>query len=157
MRVRDRHTCRLTLARAYDVLVLFRLDEGRLPETCQRMEPEAAPARGPRNPASGRSGAPRFGHYDPDAAAAPTAQASGLQRPAVWSRPEGGTMPAGWGESFLAGPSRLVMSRRQAAGSMRIAPKPPNGTGPSARSARMPRWSAERRAPCAKGAERLAK
>jgi len=44
---------------------LFRLDEGRLPEAFQRMEPEAAPARGARNPASGRSGAPRFGYYDP--------------------------------------------------------------------------------------------
>ena len=31
------------------------------------MEPEAAPARGARNPASGRSGAPRFGYYDPNA------------------------------------------------------------------------------------------
>src|SRR5262249_57557516 len=41
--------CRLTPISLYDVLVLFRLDEGRLPETCQRMEPEAAPARGACN------------------------------------------------------------------------------------------------------------
>jgi len=46
-----------------------------------RAEAGAAPARRACNPAPGRSGAPRFGHYDPNAAATPTAQGCRPQRP----------------------------------------------------------------------------
>jgi len=116
-------------------------------------EAGAAPACRACNPAPGRSGAPRFGHYDPNAgghsdfrmALTPTPWGGG-------ARSEGAKSLRAWG-GVLSGPglTAWISGAALAAGSMRVAPKRLHGRRPSARSAKMPWWSAERRAPCVIG------
>src|SRR5262249_14437608 len=149
---------RLTPVRVCVVLVLFRLTKGVFRRRSRRRSRKRHPRTGLATPRPGDPGLRAFGHYDPNAAAAPTAQAVDSNGLGARSRPEGGTMPSGWGESSLAGPAGRVMSRRQAAGS-------------NARSAKAPQWEGTRRSkrqrcrggaprgerPWRKGAERLAR